>query len=357
MRITRRTLLAGAVVAPALVGSAQAQEEPDPPWMIMAGQGSGPVGRWGHNLIVDTWHNRLLVVGGRDAEGTARGDLWSFDVATYTWAELDLSGPKARSGSAAAIAADGSGFYYFGGASNDTVFDDLWWFDFSTTAWQPIEISGVRPAARSGTRGVIDVQGRFVISHGSNDGELFDDTWAFDPASRTWADISPIDVQRPMGRYDHDLVALPDYGVMLLFGGCSGPSGPCPHGDLWSFDFYSGVWIDITPIEGPSARTGAAMARLGNTVVLVGGDSELGLQSDVWTGDFFDGYFSFSELTPVNHGPLGIYRRAWHDLTAANGEYYVFGGAGVEGALSDLWKFSPDRIQHPGEDSEYIEPD
>jgi hypothetical protein len=143
---------------------------------------------------------------------------------------------------------------------------------------------------------------------------------------------------------------------MLLFGGCSEPIGPCPQGDLWTFDLYNGVWTDSTPIEAPSPRTGAAMSRLGNTVLLVGGDSELGFQSDVWTGNLFDGYFSWTELTPVNHGPLGIYRRAWHDMTVASGEYYVFGGRGVEGALSDLWKFSPDRIEHPGEDSEYIEP-
>jgi hypothetical protein len=350
-------LLASAVAAPTLGGSAHAQEEPDPPWMIMAGQDSGPVGRWGHSLIIDTWHNRLLVVGGRDAEGTVKGDLWSFDIGTYLWSELNLSGPSTRSGSAAAIAPDGSGFYYFGGESDDAVFDDLWWFDFATTSWQQIEATSAGPSARSGTRGVMDGQGRFVVSHGGNGDELFDDTWAFDPTTRIWTDISPIAGQRPMARRDHDLVSLSDYGVMLLFGGCSEPIGPCPQGDLWSFDLFNGVWTESTPFEGPSARTGAAMSRLGNSVLLVGGDSELGLQSDVWTGDLFDGFFSWTELTPVNHGPLGIYRRAWHDLTAANGEYYVFGGKGVEGALSDLWKFSLERVQLPGEEGEVIVPD
>jgi hypothetical protein len=357
MRINRRTLLASAMVAPALSGSVHAQDEPDPPWMIMAGQDSGPAGRWGHSLIIDTWNNRLLVIGGRDAEGVARGDLWSFDIGTYTWSELDLSGPSARSGSAAAIALDGSGFYYFGGESNDEIFDDLWWFDFAATGWQQIEAGGAGPSARSGTHGAMDGQGRFVISHGASGDALLDDTWAFEPISRTWIDISPVAGPRPMARRDHDLVSLPDYGVMLLFGGCSEPIGPCPQGDLWSYDLFNGVWTDSTPFEGPSPRTGAAMSRLGNSVLLVGGDSELGLQSDVWTGDFFDGFFSWTELTPVNHGPLGIYRRAWHDMTAANGEYYVFGGMGVEGALSDLWRFSPDRVQHPGDDGEFIEPE
>jgi hypothetical protein len=358
MRTDRRSLLAGALALSTLGGSALAQEEtPVPPWLILAGQGSGPLGRWGHTLAIDTWFNRLLVAGGRDVDGTVRGDLWSFDIASYTWMELDLSGPRARSGSASALPFDGSGFYYFGGESDEEVFDDLWWFGFAGTAWQNIEPVGARPAARSGTKGTIDGQGRFVISHGRNGDELFDDTWAFDPATRNWTDISPPAGQRPMARADHSFVALPDYGVMLLFGGCSDPIGPCPQGDLWSLDIFGGFWTDISPFEGPSARTGAAMSRQGNTVLLVGGDAEIGLKADVWTGDFFDGFFSWSEYTQVNHGPLGIYRRAYHDMTAANGAYYVFGGLGVEGALSDLWTFSPERIQHPGEDSDYIEPE
>ncbi len=350
-------LLAGAVVAPVLGQSVSAQESPDPPWMILAGQDSGPIGRWGHNLIVDTWHNRLLIIGGRDSDGTVPGDLWSFDIGAYSWSHLDLSGPQARSGSAAATALDGSGFFYFGGESDDGPFDELWWFDFASNTWQQIDPEGTdRPLARSGSRGVMDGQGRFVVSHGGNGDQRYDDTWAFDPISRTWADISPVEGPRPMARRDHDLVSLPDYGILMLTGGCSAPIGPCPQGDLWSFDLSNRVWTDSTPTVGPTPRTGAAMSRLGNSMLLVGGDTDLGLESDVWTGDLFDGYFSWTELTSVNHGPLGIYRRAWHDMTAADGEYYVFGGAGVDGALSDLWKFSPDRITHPEDDSDYIEP-
>ncbi len=347
MRINRRMLLAGAVAAPALRSSAYAQETPDPPWMIMAGQDSGPAGRWGHSLVIDTWNNRLLVIGGRDADGIVRGDLWSFDIGAYAWSELDLSGPKARSGSAAAIAPDGSGFYYFGGSSDDATFDDLWWFDFAATTWERIE-TGLGPSARTDTRGTIDVFGRFVISHGRNGDQLFDDTWAFDPVEGTWAELASTSGIRPSARYGHGLISLPSYGILLLTCGAADISGAIRLGDLWSFDIYNNLWADITPLAGPSPRTGAAVSRQGETVLLVGGDADIGLKSDVWNGDLFQGYFAWSELTPVNHGPLGIYRRAWHDMTAANGEYYVFGGRGVEGALSDLWRFSPERITQPG---------
>jgi hypothetical protein len=213
MRIDRRTLIAGALIGPVLPATTAAQdeqapqEEKDPPWVLLAGQDSGPVGRWGHALIYDGWNGRLILVGGRDESGTVRGDFWTFDLASLTWSEQDLSGPKASSGSATATALDGSGFYYFGGESNDAVFDDLWWFGFDGSGWQLIESTGSHPAARTGSRGVIDAQGRFVVSHGRNGDDLFDDTWAFDPTSRAWTDISPPVDLRPMARADHDLIS------------------------------------------------------------------------------------------------------------------------------------------------------
>ncbi len=150
-----------------------------------------------------------------------------------------------------------------------------------------------------------------------------------------------------MARSDHDLLALPGYGLILLTGGCSEGTGPCPQGDSWVFDPIGNSWTDITPDFAPTPRTGSALGQLGGALLVVGGMTNLGPESDVWRG-YFDGYtVGWTELTLVNHGPQGIYRRAWHDMTAGNGEYYVFGGAGVEGALSDLWRFSLDRFTEP----------
>jgi hypothetical protein len=345
-RIDRRSAIAAALAISIVPSTmlAQGESKEDPPWMILAGSESGPVGRWGHSLIFDPLLNRLLVIGGRDDHGTVKGDLWSFDLASNAWADVDLRGPKARSGSATAVAPDGSGFYYFGGESDDTVFGDLWWFDFAGPAWQEITTkSGDAPVKRSGVKGAIDALGRFVITHGHDGGALYDDTWAFDPGTGIWTDISPDPELRPMARYDHDLVALPDWGVILLTGGCSDGVGPCPQGDLWSLDPYGG-WSDITPYAGPTPRTASAIARLDGTILQVGGMTDLGPESDVWRGTFDGGTVEWRELTLVNHGPMGIDRRSGQDMTTAGREYYVFGGNGVEGAISDLWQFSLDRF-------------
>jgi hypothetical protein len=343
----RRTILAAALAMAVVPASIRAQDDAadDPPWMILAGNDSGPLGRWGHALIFDPMRSHLLVAGGRDAQGTVDGDLWSFDLASLAWSGIDLSGPTARFGSATAVAADGSGFYYFGGESDAAVFADLWWFDFANATWREITPqSGDAPTNRSGVAGVIDALGRFVISHGHDGDTLYDDTWAYDPTAKTWSDISPAPELRPMARYDHDLLALPDFGVILLGGGCSDGIGPCPQGDLWSFDVYGGGWVDITPYTTPTPRTGSVMAQLGGTILQVGGMTDLGPESDVWRGTFDGSTIGWQELTLVNHGPMGIDRRWRHAMAAAGSEFYVFGGDGVEGALSDLWQFSLDRF-------------
>ena len=362
MPIDRRTLLAGTLAAPALLRTCRLTAAADPPWMIMAGQDSGPLGRWGHTLVADRSNNRLLIVGGRDSAGPVPDALWSFDPVSYTWIELDLGGPQARSGSASALAADGSGFYYFGGESNDAVHGDLWWFDFATSTWEPIEpASGPIPSARAGAAGAVDPFGRVVISHGRGNETVLDDTWAFDPATSRWTDRSPDPATRPLARSDHELLAVPDYGLILLYGGCSGSSDSCLQGDLWAFDVASGIWSDITPAAGPSARTGTALARIGSSILLVGGRTELGPESDVWRGYFDGATIEWTELTYVNHGPMGIYRRVLHDMATTGNEFYVFGGNGVEGALSDLWKFSLDRFDQTvntvDPEGDYVQPD
>lgn len=371
MRIDRRRLLAGAVIAPLLpiTHPAAAQDgQSDRPWIILAGDESGPRGRWDHNLVYDGWNNRLLLAGGRDESGTVRGDCWSFDLASYTWSELNLSGPKARFGSAAALSPDGSGFYYFGGQSGNVVFGDLWWFDFATTTWQPVEPElGPAPPARTGARGVVDTLGRLVVSHGCNGETRYDDTWAFDPSTGEWSDISPPADQRPMARCDHAMTVLPGTGEILLAFGCSGEAGLCPRDDHWVFDPVNRSWTELTPLMAtsvnidtdpdplPPARTGAAMTTLGDTVLLVGGSTALGPSSDVWTGSLQENGFVWLELTYVNHGPEGIYRRFGHDLVTGNSQFYLFGGEGIEGPLSDLWSFSLDRFRNLEQSDQEVE--
>ena len=89
------------------------------------------------------------------------------------------------------------------------------------------------------------------ISHGFTFEGRFDDTWSLDPAAGVWTDLSPAPETRPLKRCLHEAVWDAARGRMLLYGGCSSGFGPCPQGDLWAFDPATRTWTELTPAESP----------------------------------------------------------------------------------------------------------
>src|SRR5688500_3940209 len=121
MRLNRRTLLTGAasVTAASLVRTAAAQQTA---WTLLDDAG-GPAARWDHALLADSKQNQLYLFGGREGNGAAFGDLWSFDIESNGWCPVETAGPSPRFGVAAAVTPDGSGFLLFGGETVDVFFN------------------------------------------------------------------------------------------------------------------------------------------------------------------------------------------------------------------------------------------
>lgn len=84
---------------------------------------------------------------------------------------------------------------------------------------------------------------RMIISHGFTDEGRFDDTWALNLSTNRWQDISPSS-NRPLRRCLHHAVLDAEGNQMLLYGGCASGFGPCPLGDLWSFDLTTQRWTE-----------------------------------------------------------------------------------------------------------------
>lgn len=333
MRLNRRALLSAAVGAVAFpcVQTTEAQESG---WTLQD-DGNGPPARWDHVLVADSNGNSLLLFGGRDGNGVAFADLWSFDLASKSWTELQ-PGPAARFGSAAAVLPDNSGFLFFGGQA-DEFFADLWQYDFTTGEWSLLDDgSGTAPTPRYGLGGAFDADGRFIISHGFTFEGRFDDTWAFDAAAG-WVDISPAPESRPLRRCLHELAAV-DTDHLLLYAGCSSGYGPCPQGDLWRFTPATSEWAQITPAESPAPRSNPAMTAGGNSILLVGGLTENGPSADIWSGVLNGDNFAWTRLDAASDI---ISPRSSHDMTQIDGMHYLFGGLGTDGPLADLWQYTP----------------
>ena len=344
--LTRRSFLGRAALLGAIAtGSRSASSSAQSggfSWRLLDSEG-GSAARWDHTLSGDPTTKQLMLFGGRDAGGASFGDTWLYDLVNHAWRQVEGSGPEPRFGQAVAFDESSGKLVLFGGQTSDTFFNDTWVFDFAGESWTKLD-TGDRPlpTPRYGLPAVFDAHGNFIISHGFTFEGRFDDTWSLDLSSNQWTDVSPgQDGVRPLKRCLHEMAWDQAAGRLLLFGGCSSGFGPCPQGDLWSFDPASSAWTQLAPPEGPSSRSNPAMIydERGTRAFLIGGLSDAGYMSDVWSGALDGDDFTWTAITPDGTGPSP---RASHDLVLTRGDIYLFGGTGVDGVTNDLWKLSLD---------------
>ncbi|MCC6791362.1 MAG: hypothetical protein IT336_06750 [Thermomicrobiales bacterium] len=339
--VNRRVVLAAALglAASAALPSIRAAKAAESAWRLLPGE--GPAARWDHTLTADNESKQLLLFGGRDANGAAFADTWIYDLTERSWKQVDSAGPQPRFGQAVATDQAGRRMLLFGGQSADTFYNDTWSFDVATESWTLLhDGGGPAPSPRYGLAAVLDDAGRFIVSHGFTFEGRFDDTWAFDPESSTWTELSPAPgAARPLKRCLHEMAWDASSNTMLLYGGCSSGFGPCPQGDLWRFDPATGSWTELTPASGPSARSNPALFfdDRADRALLVGGLSEAGYVNDTWDGRAAGDGFAWSPLVATGDGPSP---RASHDIVLTRGDLYLFGGSGTAGITADLWKLS-----------------
>ena len=245
--------------------------------------------------------------GGQDESGD-RNDLWAYSVDQQQWTQIGPSGqaPDPRHGHTVTfdpvrrriIVIAGQGARFFG---------DAWAYDIQGNAWTQLSNNSSGPNPRYGLSAIYDPKrDRIVISHGFTTDGRFDDTWALDLKSNSWTDISPSGT-RPLRRCLHHAVYVPRSDQMLLYGGCSSGFGPCPQGDLWSFDLATNQWTQIvtTVSPAPRQRYGMVFDDHSNKMILFGG---LGGPpfNDTWEYD--PASVAWSQTTPGGDVPSARYR-------------------------------------------------
>ena len=246
--------------------------------------------------------------GGQDSSGD-RNDLWSYSVDRQQWTSVNPRGvpPNPRHGHTVTfdrvreriIIIAGQGAEFFG---------DVWAYDIRANLWVQLSGNLIGPSPRYGHSAIYDSErDRIVISHGfTSEQGRFDDTWAFDLANNSWRDISPAGT-RPLRRCLHHAVYVPLSDEMLLYGGCSSGFGPCPQGDLWSFDLANNRWAEITsnPRPAPRQRYGMVFDDNRKKLVLFGG---LGGPpfNDTWEYD--PASKAWTQVTPGGDTPAPRYR-------------------------------------------------
>jgi uncharacterized protein (TIGR03437 family) len=245
--------------------------------------GEAPSARIDGAIAYHADSRQIFLFGGRDS--AFRNDLWAYTTERRVWIALRPTGgpPPARFGHTLIADARRGRLILFGGQASG-FFSDTWSYDIANNRWTQLARDDAGPSRRYGHSAVYDAaRDRMIISHGFTDAGRFDDTWAFDLARDAWRNISPPS-GRPVRRCLHHAVADEAGGQMLLYGGCASGFGPCPLGDLWSFDLNTHQWTERTGAVKPPPRQwyGMGFDAERRALLLFSGSGERGKLADAW---------------------------------------------------------------------------
>jgi uncharacterized protein (TIGR03437 family) len=290
-------------------------------------------------IAYDPGGRRVFLFGGLDGSG-ALNDLWAYSLERRRWEAAAVPGarPAARFGHTMLLDPVRNRLVVFGGQERG-FFSDVWAFDIAENSWRQLSPEAAGPSRRYGHSAIYDAaRDRMIVSHGFTNSGRFDDTWAFDFASNTWRDISPSGT-RPLRRCLHHAVYDAANNQMLLYGGCASGFGPCPLGDLWSFDLATQRWTEVTAQLKPPAREhyGRAFDAVRGKFVIFGGSGG-GLLNDTWS---FDAQTrTWEQVTPQGPAPAA---RSRHEsaYAADRGNIFFFGGSTNTGRSNELWMLGP----------------
>lgn len=264
----------------------QSQEWPDP--------------REGHVAAWLGTANRMVVHGGRGADGDCRADTWVMEYwqtgsETYHVGAVEVSGgPGIRCGHAAASNWDGDFMVVYGGKDNDGLISNaVHRYTFGQGWTGGLDQVGPSPDARWGHAVVWDTHNnRMIVFGGRNtttelaDQDVYTMTLDGTPLTATWQKITPAGAA-PTKREGHTIVwdneerSRTNQGSgwqrVVLFGG-QDQSGR--RDDAWILWYNRNTpnqmeWEQVTDTPAPPARTRhAAFWDFGrNCMVVVGGDT------------------------------------------------------------------------------------
>ncbi len=310
-------------------------------YTLLTAEGPAPSPRVDGTIAYDSASQRVLLFGGDD--GAAKNDLWAYSLASRSWQQLAPSGaaPAPRFGHTVIFDPVRRRLVLFGGQARG-FFSDVWAYDVAANSWTQLAQEQAGPSRRYGHSAIYDApRNRMVISHGFTDAGRFDDTWAFDLTANSWRNLAPAGI-KPLRRCLHHAVYDNTNQTMLLFGGCASGFGPCPLGDLWSFDLTNSSWTEIkgTPTPAPRQYYGISFDEANQRVLLFSGSGP-GVTNDTWSYDARAR--AWSPLSPSNVPAA----RSRHQATYAadRGNTLYFGGLVTGGSrfgnTNELWVLGP----------------
>ena len=290
-------------------------------WSLIVPQGAGPLIRDSFGQVYDPARQKVVVFGGYLSDVIElTGNTWS-SASITTW-------PPSQDQHAMAYDSDRDVVFLYGGGSPET-----WELTVPSQSWQWYYVGG--PNGRTGMAVAYQNNRRKVLLFGGRErnqgasGARLGDTWEWDTASHTWANVSP--GGSPQARDEHALAYDASRGATVLFGGKNASGAALA--DTWVWNGSS--WTNVTVSGGPSARFGHVMAydSARGVIVLFGGDNGSSKLNDVWEWD--GAQMRWRQVSPGSAPPARSH--AAFSVYDGTGGLALFGGLGSSGLLNDTW--------------------
>jgi hypothetical protein len=152
--------------------------------------------------------------------------------------------PPAREDGTVTTDPDGRTAYLYGGRDGGTIYDDLWALDLESGTWAELDPGGDVPHGRFGHEAVwVDGTGIVVFAGQAGPSTFFNDLWAYDPTTNRWGELTA-DGARPKARYGTCAAIGPDGRLWISHGFTEDGTR---FADTQAFDFSTGRWSDVTP--------------------------------------------------------------------------------------------------------------
>ena len=269
-------------------------------WTARNPSGTLPAARYNHTMAYDPATDRVIMFGGAftpsgspGSTDTVLSDTWAYNPAINAWTNLDPAGtlPSPRAQQSMVYDPSSGRVIMFGGYSTDpdgnngVDVNDTWAYDPTKNTWTNLQPSGTLPSPREQQSMVYDSSSRVVIMFGGRSGMGgsfdFNDTWAYDPATNTWTELSPSGTL-PSARVAPSMAYDSSAGRLIMFGGAAGSS---IFDDTWAYDSRRNSWTELsTSGTGPFARVSSSMVYdpSTNRTIMFGGGSKRGTRADTW---------------------------------------------------------------------------
>ena len=239
--------------------------------------------------------------------------------------------------------------------------DDFWVHDLAPGQWTQIEVTGTKPMRRARSVGAWDaMRGRFLVFGGrfrqgsSGQYTFLNDLWAFDPASKTWTELSAQGAAGgPGGRMNTTMVADPERDRIIVYGGGTTDFMQFyPDARTWAFDLSTNTWSELgLQTQSPPARlfhVAALDRRRGRLFAFTGGGADAFLatsfKDDMWYLDFAsDSWVQVPTDSSFPAGRIKSVMETDHDRD----RLIMFGGHDDTdlGNTNDLWSFDLATLQ------------